>query len=130
MQEAKALLDGEVLGDTRQETKKKKQSLARNSPKTNVASTKRTSTIDKALEEAKAVYNDLDTSGEGRSLRKRSSSSSPKKSPAVKRAGTMLKTAEVNSSNNKNIVLRSVYVIQNNISLSACNIVYLCCVGG
>lgn len=95
MQEAKALLDGEVLGDTRQETKKKKQSLARNSPKTNVASTKRTSTIDKALEEAKAVYNDLDTSGEGRSLRKRSSSSSPKKSPAVKRAGTMLKTAEV-----------------------------------
>jgi len=77
--EAKSLLAGEKLADTRQETKIRKGK----------ANLKKASTMDVAKAEALAVYGSLDTS-EGRSLRKRPA---PKPAPP-KRAGTMQKTAK------------------------------------
>jgi hypothetical protein len=80
--EGKNLLGGQKLSDTRQETKRKTKEPS---------SLKRATTINKTMEEARAVYGDLDLSG-GRSLRKRPAPPAPK--PGMKRAGTMQKTAK------------------------------------
>lgn len=77
--EGKALLGNEKMGDTRTETSKKSKGAP-----------KRSSTINKTMEEAQAVYGKLDLS-EGRSLRKRAAA--PAK-PALGRAGTMQNTAK------------------------------------
>lgn len=80
--EAKSLLGGEKLADTRQETKAKQKKTS---------DLKRVTTMDKTKAEAELIYGKLDLSG-GRSLRKRAAPPPPK--PAVKRAGTMQKTAK------------------------------------
>ncbi|WAR15196.1 hypothetical protein MAR_005301 [Mya arenaria] len=82
--EGSALVAGEKLGDTRQDTKKK---AAKPSP------IKKHTTIQKTLEEAKYVVDDVDVT-EGRRLR---STGKPKPAPApakLKKAGTMQKTAK------------------------------------
>jgi len=70
--------------------KKAKKAASANSLKT-------ASSINKTLEEAKALYGDVDVS-EGRSLRKRPEKAAveekPKAKPALKKAGTMQNTAK------------------------------------
>ncbi|CAG5118468.1 unnamed protein product [Candidula unifasciata] len=81
--EGKTLLAGEKLGDTRQETATQK---SRKAP------LKKNSTIAKTVEEAKFVLDgDVDVNS-GRKTRSQSRGDAPK--PAVKKAGTMQKTAK------------------------------------
>lgn len=84
-QEGAELLGDEKLGESRSVSKQK----AKKTP----ASTKRVTSVDKVVEEAKKAFGSLDTS-EGRTLRKRPGASSPAK-PSLKKAGTMQKTAKV-----------------------------------
>ncbi|KAL4221692.1 hypothetical protein ACF0H5_019947 [Mactra antiquata] len=77
--EGTALLEGQKLGDTRQETKSKKSTPA---------GPKRSSTMQKTMEEAKYFTDNVDIN-EGRRTR---SASKPK--PALKKAGTMQVTAK------------------------------------
>lgn len=83
--EAKALLAGEKLSDTRQETKAKKAKPA----------LKKASTMAQAVDEAKVIYgSDVSTTG-GRQLRKRKAVPRMSPKPAkMKRAGTMQGTAK------------------------------------
>jgi len=83
--EAKQLLGGEKLADTRQETKSRKSK----SPM------KKVNTMAAAVSEAKVIYGELDISG-GRQLRKRKAEATPvtPTKPGMKRAGTMQATAK------------------------------------
>ena len=77
------MLGDEKLGESRSASKQK--------PKKTSATTKRVTSVDKVVEEAKAAFGSLDTS-EGRTLRRRPAASSPAK---LKKAGTMQNTAKV-----------------------------------
>ncbi|XP_052285126.1 ABC transporter F family member 4-like isoform X1 [Dreissena polymorpha] len=80
--EGAALLEGEKLGDTRQETKKAAKP----------AGPKRNATIQKTLEEAKHFV-DVDVN-EGRRTRSAGKPKPEPPKPAMKKAGTMQKTAK------------------------------------
>ncbi|CAC5406502.1 unnamed protein product [Mytilus coruscus] len=81
--EAKELLGKEKLGDTRQETKRKTPAAK--------PAMKKTSTMAKTIAEAAWTVPDINVE-EGRKTRSQASGGTPK--PAIKRDGTMQKTAK------------------------------------